>query len=311
MEAAWVGDLDKIKAFSLQAWGTEQDQPPLKIAVSDNMGNTPFSVAFLRGHHGIAKALLEIIKAQWSPPKKDKMRFRMETGDEDEEDDENSYNSDDSGDSEPRIVSEKVQQKFTIDDIGRVSMEVESHTKPLQAICQAVPSWFMEKGQPMYEKQFRSLFVHTFANNDTAGLKVLLDMAQHYSGQKFEGEDDDDDEDEDGSSSRFTFPQADFKWAVDHGKTQMLALVIKRTGAGIPLEHLVKKSGVELKRRPRYYQGLTVYGRKRQEVEHQRLINLVLTVNTERIGPLLGAVWSLRALVSKPRLFSMLPSKVA
>ncbi|CAJ0545949.1 Ff.00g094220.m01.CDS01 [Fusarium sp. VM40] len=230
----------------LQAWGTEQDQPPLKIAVSDNMGNTPFSVAFLRGHHGIAKALLEIIKAQWSPPKTDKMRFRMETGDEDEEDDENSYNSDDSGDSEPRIVSEKVQQKFTIDDIGRVSMEVESHTKPLQAICQAVPSWFMEKGQPMYEKQFRSLFVHTFANNDTAGLKALLDMAQHYSGQKFEG-DDDDDEDEDGSSSRFTFPQADFKWAVEHDwATAGRGMVIKSTGLKTPpLLHAALEGSVE------------------------------------------------------------------
>ncbi|KIL95072.1 hypothetical protein FAVG1_02004 [Fusarium avenaceum] len=246
MEAAWVGDLDKVKALSLQAWGTEQDQPPLKIAVSDNMGNTPFSVAFLRGHHGIAKALLEIIKAQWSPPKKDKMRFRMETGDEDEEDDENSYNSDDSGDSEPRIVSEKVQQKFTIDDIGRVSMEVESHTKPLQAICQAVPSWFMEKGQPMYEKQFRSLFVHTFANNDTAGLKALLDMAQHYSGQKFEG-DDDDDEDEDGSSSRFTFPQADFKWAVEKDwATAGRGMVIKSTGLKTPpLLHAALEGSVE------------------------------------------------------------------
>ncbi|KAM0251165.1 hypothetical protein ACHAP5_001762 [Fusarium lateritium] len=262
MEAAWAGDLDKIRSLSLQAWGLEQDQPPLKIAVSDNMGNTPFSVAFLRGHHDIARALLEIIKAQWSPPKKDKVRFRMDTGDEDEDDDETSYNSDDSTDSEPRIVSEKVQQKFTIDDIGHVSMEVESHTKPLQAICQAVPYWFMEEGHHMYQKQFRSLFVHTFANNDTTGLKALLDMAQHYSGQKFEG---DDDEDEDGSCSRFTFPQADFKWAVEHGKTQMLALVIKRTGAGIPLEHLVKKSGVELKRRPRYYQGLTVYGKKRKD----------------------------------------------
>lgn len=50
---------------------------------------------------------------------------------------------------------------------------------------------------------------------------------------------------------------------MNHGKTQMLALIIKRTGAGIPLDHLVKKSGVELKQKPRYYQGLTVYGKKR------------------------------------------------
>ncbi|KAF4955378.1 hypothetical protein FSARC_11864 [Fusarium sarcochroum] len=260
MQAAWTGDLEKVKTFALQAWGSEQDQPPLKIAVSDNMGNTPFSVAFLQGHHDLARALLEIVKAQWSPPKKEKVRFRMDTGDEDEDSEEESDASDDD---EPRIVSEKVDQKFTIDDIGHVSMEVESHTKPLSVICQSVPNWRVEKGEIVYKNNNRSLFVHTFDTDDTAGLKALLDMVQHHSGQKFEGGEEEEDDDE--SSSSFTFPQSDFKWAVEHGKTQLLALVIKRTGAGIPLDHLVKKSGVELKRRPRYYQGLTVYGKKRKD----------------------------------------------
>lgn len=264
MEAAWAGDIEKVKELSLQAWGAEKDQPPLKIAVSDNMGNTPFSVAFLRGHHDLARALLEIVKAQWSPPKKDKVRFRMEAGNEDEEYESDSDGSDNSSENEPRIVSEKVQDKFTIDDIGHVSMEVESHTKPLQIICESVPSWLIEKEKVVYRYQKRSLFVHTFDTNDTTGLKLLLDLAQHYSGQKFEG--DDADQEDEGSTCSFTFPQSDFKWAVEHGKTQLLALVIKRTGAGIPLDHLVKKSGVELKRKPRYYQGLTVYGRKRYEV---------------------------------------------
>ncbi|KAF4494819.1 ankyrin repeat [Fusarium agapanthi] len=263
MEATWAGDIEKVKELSLQAWGAEKDQPPLKIAVSDNMGNTPFSVAFLRGHHDLARALLEIVKAQWSPPKKDKVRFRMEAGNEDEEYESDSDGSDSSSENEPRIVSEKVQDKFTIDDIGHVSMEVESHTKPLQILCESVPSWLIEKGKVVYRYQKRSLFVHTFDNNDTTGLKLLLDLVQYYSVQKFEG--DDADQEDEGSTCGFTFPQSDFKWAVEHGKTQLLALVIKRTGAGIPLDHLVKKSGVELKRKPRYYQGLTVYGRKRKD----------------------------------------------
>ncbi|KAF4337053.1 ankyrin repeat [Fusarium beomiforme] len=263
MEAAWVGDIEKVKGLSLQAWGGELEQPPLKIAVSDNMGNTPFSVAFLRKHHDVARALLEIVKAQWSPPKKDKVRFRMDTGNGDEDYESDSEDSDASNESEPRIVSEKVLDKFTIDDIGHVSMEVESHTKPLQVICESVPNWFIEKERVIYRKKKRSLFVHTFETNNTDGLKLLLDLAQYHSGQKFEG--DDIDQDDEGSACSFTFPQSDFKWAVEHGKTQLLALVIKRTGAGIPLDHLVKKSGVELKRKPRYYQGLTVYGRKRKD----------------------------------------------
>ncbi|CEI64211.1 hypothetical protein FVEN_g9050 [Fusarium venenatum] len=268
MEAAWTGDLDKIKKLSLQAWGPEQDQAPLKIAVWDNKGNTPFSIAVLRGHYDVAKSLLEIVKAQWSPPKKDKVRFRMDTGDDDEEEEEyseDSDNSDGSQNGEPRIVSEKVQQQFTIDNIGHVDLNVESHTKPLQVICQSVPTdWSVKNERLFYHWINTSLFTHMLCVDNMTGLKFLLDLAQHYSSQKFEGDDGEDGEDDD-SPTGFVFPQDGFRYAVDHGKTKMLALIIKQTGAGIPLDHLVKKSGVELNRRPRYYQGLTVYGRKRKD----------------------------------------------
>ncbi|KAF4971655.1 hypothetical protein FZEAL_9782 [Fusarium zealandicum] len=261
MEAAWNGDVNVVKSLSLQAWGAEQDQPPLKIAVYDNMGNTPFSVAFLRGHRDLARAMLEIIKAQWSPPDKEKVRFKMETRDEDE-DEYSEEDSDASGDNEPRIVSEKVQQTFTIDDIGHIPMQVKSHIKPLTVLCETVPNWRVENGKVIYNDDRRSLFIHAFDTDDMGGLKALLDMAQHHSGQKFEG---DEEEEGDEPARKFTFPQEDFHWAVQHGKTQLLALVIKRTGAGIPLDHLVKKSGVEVKKKPRYYQGLTVYGKKRND----------------------------------------------
>ncbi|KAF5025038.1 hypothetical protein F66182_2906 [Fusarium sp. NRRL 66182] len=281
MEASWIGGLEKIKSLTLQAWGSEQDQPPLKVAVSDNMGNTPFSVAFLRGHHDIARALLEIVKAQWSPPEKEKVRFKMETRDEDEYSDEEPDVSDDG---EPRIVSEKVQENFTIDDIGHVSMQVKSHVKPASLICQSVPNWRLENGEVVYKGQTRSLFIHTFDTDDTVGLKTLLDMVHHYSSQKLEGDEDEDEE----LSGSFTFPQGDYKWAVEHGKTQLLALVIKRTGAGIPLDHLVKKSGVELKRRPQYYQGLTVYGKKRKDWATAGR-NMVIRSTGLRTPPLLHA----------------------
>lgn len=265
MDAAWSGDVERIKSLTLQAWGPEQDQPPLVAATADNDGNTPFSVAFLRGHHDVARAILEIVKVQWSPPEKEKVRFKMEAREEDEYSDERSdEESNDSGD-EPRIVSEKVQQKFTIDDIGHVSMQVKSHTKPVDYICWDVPRWHIENGNatgPRHAGRYRikeGLFTHVLERDDVAGLKALLDMAQHYAGEKFEG----DEGDEDDHVGSFTFPQLDFNYAVNHGKTQMLALIIKRTGAGIPLDHLVKKSGVELKQKPRYYQGLTVYGKKR------------------------------------------------
>lgn len=45
-EAAWVGDLEKIKSLTLHAWGGEDKaEPPLKIAVEDSDENTLFSLA--------------------------------------------------------------------------------------------------------------------------------------------------------------------------------------------------------------------------------------------------------------------------
>lgn len=263
-----------MKSLTLQAWGPEQDQPPLMMAISDQMKNTPLSLAFLRGHYEAARAVLEIVKAQWSPENKDKVRFKMESRDEDSYDSEGDC-SDASEDSEPRIVSEKVDKQFTIDDIGKVSMQVQSHRKPLGPILETVADFVMEDGKPVSNGLTSGLFIHCFKHDDLTGLKFLLDMAQHYAREKYEGDE------EEESSEGFTFSQNDFLWAVEHGKTRLLAHVIKRTGAGIPLDHLVKKSGVDIKKKPRYYQGLTVYGKKRL-VPEQRAMTVadkdVLTV---------------------------------
>jgi hypothetical protein len=257
MEAAWVGDLDRIKALTLEAWGPQQDQPPLKMAISDLKSNSPFSVAFVRGHHEVAKAILDIVKAQWSPTEQDKVRYKLQTQN-DSEDEDYSEDEDDDDDSEPKIVSEKVDKTFTIDNIGQVSMQVQSSVKPLEVILSST-SLVMKDGKAE-DVPSRSLFVNCFDTDDQNGLKLLLDLAQHWAPQKFQGEPAEEDEE---SSGTFVFPHSDFQWAVEHGKAQLLGLVIKRTGAGIPLDHLVKKSGVELKQKPRFYQGLTVYGKKR------------------------------------------------
>jgi hypothetical protein len=45
----------------------------------------------------------------------------------------------------------------------------------------------------------------------------------------------------------------------------MIAELLKQTGNGIPFEDLVKKSGVKDTELPRYYQGLSVYGKKRAD----------------------------------------------
>lgn len=260
MNAAWLGQIEQIKSLTLQGWGSNQDQSPLKVTISDADGNSPFSLAFLRGHHQVAQCILDIVAAQWSP-KDEKLRYKMQS--EDRDDDEDTYNSEqdyrsDDDDHEPRIVSERIDKTFTIDNVGQVSMLVKSHIKPITIITNQYQTVKIKEGNFQAVSGKRTLLQHALDMEDSTGLKFLLDMAQLFAAQKLPGDDDVEE-----SGGNFTFPHDDFLWALQNGKTQLLGLIIKRTGAGIPLDHLVKKSGVEMKEKPRYYQGLTVYGKKR------------------------------------------------
>ncbi|KAI0543186.1 ankyrin repeat protein [Xylaria digitata] len=278
-EAAWAGDLEKIKSLTLAPWGPDEKEPPLKIAVSDLAGNNPFSLAFLRGHFGTAKAILEITQAQWSPTEEKNTRFQMTQP----EDGEESYDdSDESGsDGEPDIYEEVIHDRFTIDNIGQVSMQVKSNVLPSALISWLTPT-FVLRDDKTEETSFNSQSLLTFAmaQNDSHRFTFLLDMYTRFT-SKSEGEDDE-------SSKFYTFPQVEFEQAIRTGRTNMLAEVIQRTGAGIPLEELVKKSGTEMKVKPRYYQGLTVYGKKRADWAKAGR-NLVVKPTGSKAPPLLTA----------------------
>ncbi|KAK3906939.1 hypothetical protein C8A05DRAFT_40270 [Staphylotrichum tortipilum] len=241
--AAFNGDLETIKTLTLSSWDDAKEQAPLKIAVHDQNRNNPFSLAFTRGHYDVAKAILEIAQAQYVPEEKAKTRYTMEATDEYSEYSDDSDCSDQesvhSTESRPRIYRQIVDAQFTIENIGEVSMKVNSRTKPLEII-----NW---------GSHLRTVI----SDNDMKGLKFLLDVCERWGTQKS-------DLDEEGSSF-YTFPDKEFTRAVELGRVELLGEIIKRTGAGLPLEHLVKDTGVELQVKPRYYAGLTVYGKKRND----------------------------------------------
>lgn len=251
-EAAWSGDLDKIKALTLVSWDPENNEPPLQIAVNDG-SNSPLSLAYMRGHLDVVKAILEIAQAQYVPEEKPVTRYRMESSeDEDEEYEDDSNNDDD----EPRIYGQIVDDQFTIDNIGQVSMQVKSRTKPLKMLDWTFPNLRLDDGKYRFSSG-RSLLEHVIRNDDRKGLKFYYDLTVYFS---------DRDEDKDDENNHFiAFPQSSFWSAVEQGRIGILADMIHWAGAGLPLEALVKKTGVELKEKPRYYQGLTVYGKKRKD----------------------------------------------
>ncbi|CAJ2513477.1 Uu.00g015960.m01.CDS01 [Anthostomella pinea] len=277
-EAAWSGNLDKIKSLSLAPWVTEQQEPPLQIAVYDAKGNNPFSLAFLKGHLKVAKAILEIAQAQWAPKEEKKARFTMVSN---EEDDDDTHAEPDAGtDDEPQIYKEVIDDRFTIDNIGQVSMQVKSNTLPITMLSWTAPAFVSHEGEVVKTMGRQDLFAFSVTQGDTQRFNYLVDLGIQFTSQK--------PQEEDGSDRFFVFPDVDFNKAIQPGRTHMLAEVIRKTGAGIPLEHLVKKSGVELKVKPRCYQGLTVYGKKRADWANASR-NLMLKPTGSNIPPFLTA----------------------
>lgn len=226
------------------------------MAVFDGSSNSPFSLAFFRGHRSVARAILEIVQAQYSPLEESKMRYRLgRPEDADYYSDEDSEAESDDLD-ETKIHQEIVDDKFTIENVGQVSMKVKSHTLAkdfFNTLCPEIRAdgTLGDTDSPI------AIMVK---NNDLAGLRFLLDVAEHFTSQTTEP---------DGNDSGFyTFPDKDFQQAIELGRIELLMEIIKRTGAGLPLEELVKNTGIEVQEKPRYYQGLTVYGRKRYVDRH-------------------------------------------
>ncbi|KAL2182371.1 hypothetical protein L209DRAFT_746264 [Thermothelomyces heterothallicus CBS 203.75] len=249
---AMNSDLETIKVLTLASWTSEsgKDEAPLKIAVYDQNSKNPFSLAYSRGHYDAAKAFLEIAHAQYAPEDKSKTRYTMDHADEysDYSDDDDASTSSDEG--RPTIYSHIVDNVFTIENVGEVSMKVDSRTKPLQMV-----DWmaFHRKGANRQVSPLRAAIL----DNDTEKLKFLLDIYEHWTAQALDAEDE--------VSGFYSFPIDDFKAAIEGGHVELLGETIRRTGAGLPLESMVKNAGVELQVEPRWYQGSAVYGKKRKD----------------------------------------------
>ncbi|RYP71433.1 hypothetical protein DL771_004800 [Monosporascus sp. 5C6A] len=273
-EAAWAGDIEKIKSLTLAPF--DGDEPPLKIAVSDPKGNNPFSLALLKGHFSTAKAILEIAQAQWAPKEEEKARYRMtRNGDTD------SYESESESDDEPEVYKEIVKDQLTINNIGQVSTQVKSDVLATALINWVVPTFVtLPDGTVKRNKGSQNLLTFAMIENDTERFKFLVEVGIHYARLAPESEE--------GTSRFFTISEEQFCGAVKLGRTDMLADMIKRTGAGMPLEDLIKKSNVEVKVKPRYYQGLTVYGKKRADWASKGRI-LVSKPTGSKVPPLLIA----------------------
>ncbi|KAI2624751.1 ankyrin repeat protein [Xylaria nigripes] len=280
-EAAWAGDVEKIKSTTLAPWGPDAQQPPLKIAVADSQGNNPFSLAFLRGHLDAAKVILEITQAQWSPAEEEEeARFHMTRPRTDESD---SVTESDAGGNDDNlgIYKEIVNEKYTIEDIGQVSMQVKSDVLPSTLLNWTAPT-FVSHGDKAEKTELnrQDLLIFTMTQNDSWRFYFLLDLLNRFGSNMAVS---------DGKQTNFfqLYKRPSFTSAIEMGRTNMLAELIRQFGAGIPLEHLVQRSGMEVKVKPRYYQGLTVYGKKRADWAQKAGQTITVESSDSKTPPLL------------------------
>ena len=111
-EAAWQGNLDKIKELTLANWGPDLNDP-LHVATQDSHGFTPFALALYRRHFDVAKHIVEIANLQYKDAKEDKRkRYTIKTGYSDDEDEFPEDNED------YEISSEVIDETYTFENVA-------------------------------------------------------------------------------------------------------------------------------------------------------------------------------------------------
>jgi len=155
---------------------------------------------------------------------------------------------------------------------------VKSNVMPLHMIewgCHA--SRFFRDWNQIDANQI-TLLEYAVKVNDIDLFKFMVDLGSEQQALLAEEEDD---------QRSYNMSRNVFQMAIQLGRTEMLAYMMKMTGVGLPLNALIKNSGIELKTKPKYYQGLTVGGKKRADWA-QAPGNQVKVVE-ERIPPVLQA----------------------
>lgn len=259
-ESVWQGDIKSVKELTVLSWtgGEGEKRSPLQIAVQDEQKSSPLSIAVLAGNFDIARAIMEIAKAQYTPPDPPKAR-QYHMGDRSDEE----CSDDDDDDDDVSVVSEVIDDQATIEDIGKVSLSVKCHVKAEEMLYWRIPddgktlpnSW-IDYGSRAAEPE--DLVETALKRDDTQLLTFLLDLVEEYAAKASES----------GAFERRCAPSANvhLSSALKLAKPQLLAEFIKRTAAGLPIDELTVIHGAnETTEKPKYYQGLNVNGKKRKD----------------------------------------------
>jgi len=237
------------------------------------MNFSPLSIAVIRGHYDLAKGVFEIAHAQYQPTEPvGRTRYTMTTADSDEEDDE-----DDDG---PHVYSEIIDDRFTIENIGELSAQVKSNVPATDPIYWQYAAFSLGESQYPASATERlggdastvNLVMYAIARNDLKLLDWLLALEPSPAFGQISG-------------------SPELRFAMEHASIPALSKLLSTVGAGLQLDDLVKKSGIELKEKPKYYQGLSVHGRKRADWVSAAMGNQAASSTDLKSPPLLEAAY--------------------
>lgn len=265
---------------------------------------SPFSIAATQGHLEVAKAIIEIVQIQYKPKEQRGQRRYLMDGE----------NSDDpkaplgQGDDEIHIYSELIDDQFTIENIGEVATQVECPITPLEVFSwegagrfpteqdgisqderleiQSKIECILEGGKRLYGGYYGynearvplSLVEYAIWTDDISLLVFLLELGQDLTNRQAEAD-----------PPIYTVREYTFQLAIILGRLHCLEVLIQRTGAGLPINELLKKSGVKIDDKPKYYEGLTIRGKKRKEWAMTQ--PWMQSQNHEKTPPLLAAAF--------------------
>lgn len=278
-EAAWVGDSDRVKQLTLAKWGPDKENNPLMVTVSDGKGFTPFAIAVFRRHHELAKTILGIADAQFKYPDEDSTKRRYTIADEDSDDE-----SCDSDGDELDISSQLVDDTYTF-DIAALRSSVGSKVSASGLLNRDADIWCLldrpvedahkilghsidskveqELREGMNSSELYSSIVsktnrsrplgrYAIVSRDLDLLRFWLRCCQEASNMKSSSY----------TPSTHPLHSRDFDFTLRHGFIEEMGEFIRLSGTQLPLDALVKHSGVQDDEKPKYYQGLSIGGKK-------------------------------------------------
>lgn len=310
-EAAWTGKTDIVRRLCLEVGDDEQH--PLEVAVIDHNGFNVFSLAVLRTHYELATNILQIAALQYRGSEADQRKeYSLRAFDSDDSDDVD-------GDDQPRFHERLINDKFTIDDIDvDAAKNIKSNTSAahmmndchyqlwrfktsnreeslrrcrVQQLFDPNPYIYSYNSTPLdsgwskfhacvNNENYRTqipLVTYAVVTNDTKMLKFILENELKHTNQEA-----------DELLKSVPDRKDDLHQALSLGYTDIVDLLLRSRGTLLPLEHLAEKSGVTIDEAPKYYQGLSVYGKKRKDWANPQRFTAVS--NTESGSLLLNAI---------------------